>query len=289
MTYIDVSKRKRGDSGCASELVRALRERQMQVSKQLSKEGWCSFDLEDLPIEAWRQPAFGKFFKLCTSDLLPDPYDPSGQRFRRYGKLLYQPDNDILVPIEREYDSLGAAKSTLLQGSDYQPEHGDQGRRLPAIVDPVLSSPELRALILADLRVGRWSGVVPHSAAYLVSVHIQRLEPMGTDESVITPNLSHRDGEVSTFVHLLERINVTGGLNGVTTLDGVGYEPRRVPRNEVLTEFELDKVGSGFAVDDRRVGHFLEGVRLEDPTRYGCRTAMLIDFSPSRWVYSNEL
>jgi hypothetical protein len=259
------------------------------VERQLRRSGWASYTLADLPFPPWRLEGFPDFARVALADLPADPYDKTGQRKRRYGRFLWAPSASQLTPIAREIDAVGALVTYFVQGADYQPEMGGRNRKFAALTEPVLTSPVLRALIEADWRVARRAGVLPDSTVYLVGVHIQKLEPQGTSKAVITPNTCHRDGELATFVHLMEIENVVGGWNAVTTLDGVGRHPAELSPAQRLGRLMLTEPGSGFVVDDRKVAHFVEGVSLIDQSQPGHRTTMLIDFCPAKWVLSNDL
>jgi hypothetical protein len=260
---------------------------QERVEGQLRDNGWARFGLSDLPFPTWLIGDFQHFVRAALDDLPPDPYDPSGQRRRRYGRFLWIPSQDLLIPVCRDIEHLGIFTS-YVQGSEFQPEHGDEVRRFAALSEAVMTSRVLRALVAADYRVAVRAGVIPEAAVYLVGIHDQRLEPQGKRKAVITPDVSHRDGEPVTFVHMLDVANITGGWNAVTTLKGVGKHPSDLPRDDLLAKFMLHEPGSGFVVDDRKVGHFVEGVALIDRDLPGNRTTLLIDFCPPKWVVSNE-
>ena len=259
------------------------------VERQLRRAGWAAYTLADLPFPPWRLDEYSDFARLVLADLPPDPYDRTGQRKRRYGRFLWCPSADQLVPIARENDSTRSIVTYFAQGADYQPEMGGRNRKFAALTEPVMNAPVLRALVHADWRLARRAEVLPDCTVYLVGVHVQKLEPQGAGKAVITPNSIHRDGELTTFVHMVEIENIVGGWNAVTTLDGIGRHPSDLAPGQLLGRLMLTEPGSGFVVDDKKVGHFVEGVSLVDRNRPGHRTTILIDFCPAKWVLSNDL
>ncbi|TMJ20481.1 MAG: hypothetical protein E6G92_12305 [Alphaproteobacteria bacterium] len=259
-----------------------------RLEDRLRVSGWARYSLADLPYPPWLLDEFERFAKLALLDLPADRDDPTRQRRRRYGRFLWIPSLGVLLPVAREVDVAGAIVTHFVQGADFQPELGGKVREFGALTEPIFRSPVLRALIEADWRVARRADVLPESTVYLVGAHIQKLQPRRQKKSNITPNTTHRDGELATFVHMLDVRNVIGGWNAVTMLDGVGHHPSELAPSRVLARFTLKDVGAGFVVDDRKVGHFLEGVRLEDPAQPGHRATLLIDFCPARWLLSNE-
>lgn len=260
-----------------------------EIEREFRRSGWVQYTAADLPFPVWLLDEYPAFAQLALQDLPCDPYDKTGQRKRRYGRFLWAPSADQLTPIAREMDGSRTIITHFIQGADYQPEMGGMDRVLAALTEPIVTSPVLRALIKADWRVAYRAGVLPGSSVYLVGVHVQKLEPNGAAKAVITPNTSHRDGELATFVHMVEIENVVGGWNAITTLDGVGYHPSELASEQLIGKLMLTELGSGFAVDDRKVGHFVEGVSLIDRNRPGHRTTILIDFCPVKWVLSNDL
>lgn len=260
-----------------------------RVEEKLRTQGWAEYDLADLPYPPWLVDEFPAFAKLALRDLRPDPDDKTGQRNRRYGRYLWIPSLDTLLPIARDSGNPDEIVTHYVQGADFQPEHGGRVRKFAALTEPVFTSAVLRALIEADFRVAREAEVLPESTVYLVGVHVQQLAPKRRGKSVITPDIAHRDGELATFVHMVEVVNVKGGWNAVTTLEGVGHHPLSLPSEQVLARFALSEPGAGFVVDDRKVGHFVEGVSRANPALPGHRTTILIDFCPVKWVVSTDL
>jgi hypothetical protein len=75
---------------------------------------------------------------------------------------------------------------------------------------------------------------------------------------------------------------VAGGENVIGTLAAANRHPAEVSESEILARFTLEKPWEGYVVDDCRVSHFVDVVRLVDASA-GCgwRTVLLIDFTPA--------
>lgn len=273
----------------SSALIQDLNLTHDRLVERLRSDGFARYDLTELPFAPWLVHEVPAFLELAQKDLVPDADDETGQRTRRYGRFLYCPSLGMLRPVARDVDETGSIVTYYVQGADFQPEQGGKKRKFAALTERVTTSPVLRALIEADWRVARRADVLPESTVYLVGVHVQRLAPKSGGKAVVTPDTTHRDGELATFVHMAGVENILGGWNAVSTLDGVGRHPSELAPRQKLAQFTLKEPGSGFVVDDRRVGHFLEGVSRLNARRTAHRTTILIDFCPVKWIVSTDL
>lgn len=281
---------KASDGGSAADRRKPARVVTEEASGRiLAAQGSARFHLFDTAFPEYLHESFMAFACELPTRLRPDPYDPSGLRYRRYVSLIYVPDSGGLTPMGRSHDDEKGPKARYFQPAAYQPEEGDHVRTLDSLTEQQIASPVLSGVVATDFRIARNSGLLPVCPAYIVGVHFICLRPLGRKLAAVTPNTIHRDGELLTFAHLIGKWNVRGGWNAITRKDNVDRHPSELPDDEILTRFTLEEPGESYVVDDRKVAHFVEGVGLEDVDQSGHRTVALIDFSPLRRVRSNDL
>ena len=98
----------------------------------------------------------------------------------------------------------------------------------------------------------------------------------------MTPNPQapwlHCDGEAVTYIVLMNREGVTGGINYVTTPQWVNRQPEEVPPQDLLAKTTLTAPLEGLGVIDERVAHHVTSVRHGEQGE-ACRSVLLMDFS----------
>ena len=60
----------------------------------------------------------------------------------------------------------------------------------------------------------------------------------------------HQDGEPVTFVHLIERVGVRGGVNIIAPPQFADQHPRDIPQGAKLDEFTIEESLESYAVVD---------------------------------------
>ncbi len=210
----------------------------------------------------------------------PDVYDKIGSRFRMYHQATYFPWNGALVvnPPFQDGPSL-VPYSTYFQQASFNIEHGGQHRRFTPFSEQLLSNFALRALVsLCFKLIPRWRLKGAGRWPVLVGMHLIRLQSDGRRAAVATPNHAHQDGEPFTFVIMLERDNIEGGVSFILDASCAGQHPDDVPDRHILASGTLMEPLDIAAVDDERVAHHVTGV-LGAGGRPGFRSVLLIDFS----------
>ncbi|MEU5427904.1 2OG-Fe dioxygenase family protein [Streptomyces olivoreticuli] len=213
------------------------------------------------------------------ADLPADPYDEAANRFRQYGSA-------VLLPWERSLTWLpadpgpGTGRASEYYQGDHNPEYAGMRRHFGDIATHVRENPLLRKIILFDADRTLWLkhfGNVP----LRVGVHFIKLSVDNPgDVAVPSPDVLHQDGEPFTFVHLISRDNVTGGVNVIAPPRCAGLRPEEVSRGLLQAEFTLEDPLDSFAIHDPRVSHYVSPVRRGDRPRRGERDVVLVDFTP---------
>lgn len=250
--------------------------------KDLRDHGFARVNILTIAVAPWHVSTVPLFLQKVGSKLLPDPYDLTGTRKRSYARFVWVAETGALVPVGRNFDSADQPVTSYSQDAVVQTEFGNVLRVFPGMRESIASSPILRSIVQADGAMAIQSGVLFPSLAYLVGIHIIKLQPNASEPAVITPDEIHRDGEPVTFAHLIERSNCHGGENFITSLDAVGKRPGDVAPENIYSRLTLFEPGDSFVVDDKRVGHYVSPVARVAPNQSGHRTIMLVDFCPLR-------
>jgi hypothetical protein len=225
----------------------------------------------------------------ATRSAPADRYDATGSRFRWYRQGTYFPWSNRLVPNPAFQDAPELEPySSYFQSSSFNIEQGNQQRRFAPFSDDVMASPALLALTELCFRlIPRWRLRGDGRWPVLVGMHLVRLQSDGRRAAVATPNHAHQDGEPFTFVILLERDNVVGGVSYIVQARCAGQHPDDLTRADVLASGTLTDPLDIAAIDDARVAHHVTGVLGADG-RPGSRSALLLDFSELQPVRTPE-
>lgn len=109
-------------------------------------------------------------------------------------------------------------------------------RAMPALPQEITSLPLIRELLIHDAKLADWN-LHDRSNPIHIGMHFIKCEPSDEfPEAVSSPNALHQDGEIFSFVHLLQRDNVDGGANAVALPQWVGNLPENIPRQFLLDE-----------------------------------------------------
>jgi hypothetical protein len=209
-----------------------------------------------------------------------DPYDLTGSRFRRYHQATFFPWCSRIVSNPPFEDGPNLAPySAYFQAKHFNIEYGNQRRRFAPFGDELLSNPALLALTNICFRlIPRWRLKGDGRWPVLVGMHLVRLQSDGRRAAVATPNHAHQDGEPFTFVIMLERDNIVGGVSYIVQARCAGRHPDDLLDCEVLATGTLTEPLDIAAVDDARVAHHVTGVLGADG-RPGSRSVLLLDYS----------
>lgn len=208
-----------------------------------------------------------------------DPYDPTASRHRLYSQVFHHHDGTLgLVPPFQDGPNLHQY-TTYFQASHFNRQFGDQTRRFPPFPNALLESVAIRKLVNACFSlIPSWRMERSRRNSLLVGLHAQALKSDGRRAGMASPPHLHQDGEPFTFIVMLERKNVTGGISYIATVDAAGQSPDDIDEARILARGPLMLPLDILAVDDERVTHHVSGV-LGANGQPGCRSVLLIDFS----------
>lgn len=176
--------------------------------------------------------------------------DHGRYRLRRYGRFCLE--GDSLQPLDG---------SSIYQELVDNPLNGGVERTFAPLPSEIQTNPFLNALIRADARL---LGLDPNQS-WAVGVHCVRIVARPAEPGKPTPEGVHRDAEMYTVQHLIERRNVRGGVFSA-------YDEERRPTFHWLQLHRWDTV-------------FFRGTTWHSATPiesddYGHRDILLIDFDP---------
>jgi hypothetical protein len=222
----------------------------------------------------------GSFEQLVDAfaHLPPDPYNKGLGRFRRYSRAVILPwmrHLSWMPPCER---SIEEPQSEYDQGS-HNPEYLGVRRTFPALAAELCANRLLNALIWQDYDLTFWSARDLRLPVH-VGVHMMKLmvtEP--GSRAISSPNMLHQDGEPFTFVHLIGRKNVIGGVNVIAPPMYTGLHPEELHPQAITARFELVQPLESYGVHDPQVSHYVGAVHQLDLSRPAERSVLLIDFA----------
>ena len=213
----------------------------------------------------------------AIAELPRDPYATGGRhRAMAKGIFVYGEDRPHWIA-ERDHD--GKPVATYVQDTTLNPEADGAIRVFEALPQKVQNNPLLLDLIRLDRALTFWP---PEDATRHLLVHVHlislRVETAGEVAEITPPHL-HRDGEPFTFVHLLTRRNLAGGVNAIAPPSYAGRRPVEIP-DQIISQFELTERLDSYGVVDQMVSHYVEGVRQRVPGETAERGVLLVDFTP---------
>lgn len=249
------------------------------IADGVERNGYATFDGNDFSMDIETRQAIEGL--VDSFDNLPvDPYDPEGVRFRRFGQYDYLPWADALIEKPVVHDLSGNPVFEYFQPLSHNSVDGGKRRPFTPLHPNVRSSRGLRELIRFDFwslpERKEWEGL-----SLTVGVHQIALRPEWGRSAVSSPNHLHRDGEPSTYIHLLKRENVSGGKNYVASPESAGIHPSYVEPGAILAQFTLENLLDSFVVDDRKVSHHVDEVHKARKEQEAVRGVFLIDFTPN--------
>ncbi len=210
-----------------------------------------------------------------------DPYATDSGRYRRYARAMYLPWERRIVWMPQTATQSAEGAHGYYQG-DNNPEYGEIVRHLPALSEEICNNPLLMKMLQFDFDQTFWSDDDLVWPIY-IGVHFMRLGITDAEhEAVASPNALHQDGEPFVFVHLINRDNVVGGGNILATPPHRGKQPKDVPVEDIIADFQLDNPLESYGIVDKMVSHYVAPVRLGTEDRAGERATFIVDFVPMR-------
>ncbi len=262
------------------------RERGLQRSlrAELLAQGFTFFRAAEIGLPARLTPAQAKFVKLAQ--VLPlDRYARKQDRFRCLNHAVYTPSNRRLTFRPACVDPETGERYVPFTLGDENPEHAHETRRFAPMPNAMRDNPALLQLVRRDFELTPFAERATDDA-FAVTFHVIRqvVEPGGF--AVSTPDLVHTDDVLLSFVHVIEREDVVGGVNLITKREHAGKRWDAVPIEDVHALVTVTDPFSGYAFLDDKVGHYVSAIKAASKDKAGARTILIVDFAPMRPVQS---
>ena len=194
-------------------------------------------------------------FHQSWSDLPADKFlsDGGHYRFRRYSVFNWKSTGELeLLPHEPHYQS---TYRNNMNGGIY--------REFEPFKESTVKSPVLKQLIQCVSIEFSFN----QEKQWRVQAHQFRIVASANEAGNPTPEGIHRDGADFILIMVLERMNITGGVNHIYDKD------KRLVFGSVLTE-----KGDAVLIDDRMVWHGVSEVYPIDDSKPAYRDVLVLTF-----------
>ncbi|SFK27262.1 2OG-Fe dioxygenase family protein [Bradyrhizobium sp. Gha] len=176
-------------------------------------------------------------------------------------------------------DSCGERFTTFIQPPGMNRDY-DAERRFEPLPENLLRHHGLQEVVDLCFQVTPSSLFPDEARDWLrAGLHLISLQAKGARPGIISPNRAHVDGELSTTVVMLERVNVIGGVSLVVERAFADMHPNEIPFDARRARITLEETLDILTVDDRRVAHYVFPIFACNNTK-GHRTVLLVDFTP---------
>ncbi|MFK4380924.1 2OG-Fe dioxygenase family protein [Bradyrhizobium sp. USDA 223] len=192
------------------------------------------------------------------------------------------------LPCPPFVDGQGTQFTTFLQPSGMNRDYSAE-RRFDPLPEDLIRHKGLQEIVDFCFQATP-SSLFPNGARdwmrtglHLISLHAEETRP-----GISSPNRAHVDGELSTTIVMLERMNVIGGESLIVSRAFADAHPNEIPLEHRRASVTLEQTLDILTVDDRRLAHYVSPVFARKSTR-GFRTVLLVDFTPLVPVTSDQL
>ncbi|MHA2098661.1 MAG: 2OG-Fe dioxygenase family protein [Candidatus Kariarchaeaceae archaeon] len=185
--------------------------------------------------------------------------DGGKYRLRRYGRFTLNTETNDL-----EYQG----KVNYFQTEEMNTFAGGMTRSFAPLLDDTVENQFLRELIYFDFDQIPIKSEFENSK-WNVGIHQIRILAEPGKQGQPAPEGIHKDGEMYTVQHLIERKNIEGGENAA-------YDNEK---NRIATWMQLQQFDCYFFEDDA-IYHSVSKITSKDETCVGYRDVLLIDFDP---------
>jgi hypothetical protein len=248
----------------------------------LQEIGWARYDcarILDGPLNGFdgSLERLRQFFR----GLPPDRYAPESRRFRRHTRGVFLPWEDRLSWMPNIEDAqYGGVIDYDMQG--FNSEFAQTKRQMPAIPDEIRLDPFIERIVRFDVAETLWLGDFARTPLSVGMGCVLLSVDEAGQEAASTPNILHQDGGAVafTFVHLVLRDNVEGGINYISPPRCVGMLPWELTETMIDAEFTLNEALDTFAVHNSRVSHYVSPVRRGNANTVGQRGVLIVAVSP---------
>jgi hypothetical protein len=207
-----------------------------------------------------------------------DRYCPEGYR-QRYFHKGFVLDGHFL-PDKPRIDDVFGQLIPFDQG-DANPEFVGEVRMVPAIPARVRANRAYRELQQRCLMMACDALDLPKGTPLAWESHVIRLVATPGNPAAGTPDVVHFDDDKNrmvTFIIVIERRNVVGGINLIATRRCAGMTSVAVPANEVHFQGMIVRPFDGYGFIDSDVSHYVSAIEVAPGAAYGARSILIFDF-----------
>ncbi len=203
---------------------------------------------------------YKKRFKKNWEKLGKDNYLKTGRsfRYRRFRYFYFLPESGKIVAY---------APTPYYQPAEINKYAGDIDRKFDSLKSKTINNPFFQELIQFDFRQLPVSQKAK-SEPWMVDIHQIQIVATGVESGEPTPEGIHHDENDFVWIHLINRENVTGGINGI-------YSNEKKP----LESCTLNKNMDSIVLWDPKVMHGVTSMHPKDPTKNAIRDVLLICFT----------
>jgi hypothetical protein len=208
-----------------------------------------------------------------------DPFCKEGYRQRYYRTGNIFGDQFVLDP--SQIDPRTGLEVVPFDQGDANPEFAGQVRLMPAIPERVWSNPAYREIQMRCLGIAREAAELAATTALAWESHLIRLVAKPGKPAVATPDVIHFDdgrNRMITFIIVIERDNVTGGVNLITKRHCAGMAANDVASEDIFFKGVIEKPFDGYGFIDSDVAHYVSGISAAPGALMGARTILIFDF-----------
>ncbi|MCE7734140.1 MAG: 2OG-Fe dioxygenase family protein [Candidatus Heimdallarchaeota archaeon] len=231
-----------------------------EIKNELTNPGYSVVPSDEIHISKNLNEAKKAFFNDWNHLIVDEHMNDGGKyRLRRYGRYSLNSETmDLNYQGEVEY----------FQTKGLNPLNGGEVRQFAPITKESVENQFLQELILfdynqlpikPDLTTTKWN----------VGVHQIRILAEPGKQGQPAPEGIHKDGEMYTVQHLIDRNNIEGGQNAA-------YDNNK---NLIATWMQSKKFDSYYFEDDA-IYHSVSEITSKDESCMGYRDVLLIDFDP---------
>jgi hypothetical protein len=208
-----------------------------------------------------------------------DPFCKLNYRQRGYRRGLIMGGKFILEPAH--LDLATGTEVVLYDQGDANPDFQGEARSLPALPNRIWFNPAFREIQERCYRIALQTLDLPATALLAWECHLIRLIAKPGLPAEASPNLIHFDDgrdRMLTFVVVIERQDVEGGLNMITARQCAGLEAEAAPAQDVFYRGVIERPFDGYAFADSDVAHYVSGITTAPGASHGARTILIFDF-----------
>jgi hypothetical protein len=219
---------------------------------------------------------------LLVQEARAAPLDPfCAERFRqRYYRKGYIVDDQFVFEPSCVDPETGSEVVPFDQG-EANPDFPGQVRMMPAIPERVWVNPAYREIQERCLGIARAAVGLSSTSPLAWESHLIRLTATPGKPAVASPDVIHFDdgaNRMITFIIVIERDSITGGVNLITKRRCAGMAAAEVEPEDIHYKGVIEQPFDGYGFIDSEVAHYVSGIGAAPGALEGARTILIFDF-----------